>query len=997
MWRTTCACLLVLAADLSAGEVPVLPPEALRPLPPRTPEESLASFALDPAFRIELVAAEPLIASPVALSFDENGALFVCEMRDYSERREEKLGRVSRLEDRDGDGRMDHATRFAEGLPWPTGVLCFDGGVLVMAAPDLWFFKDTDGDGVADERRVVLTGFSELATRLNVQQLPNSLRWGPDQRVHLAEGGNGSRVRPPEAPPAPGLVLRGRDLSFDPRTMDLRAESGGGQYGLAFDDAGRKFVCSNSRHLIQIAYDMNLLGDSPGAFPAAAVDIAADGPAAPVFRRSPDEAWRVIRTRWRVSGVSPGLIEGGGTPSGYFTGATGLQIARGDRMRAPLTAGDESSEVFIADTGSNLVHRKHLRPDGVLLKGERPDPHERREFLASTDNWFRPVQIENGPSGGLYIVDFCREIIEHPWSLPPGIKEHLDLNRGNDRGRIWRIVSTNSPSHRAVKLGDATAPELVTLLGHANGWHRDTAARLLWERNQPEVTPLLVAVTRSASAHGRMGALSLLRARGELDATVLEAALADPAPAVRLRALHASVGLPWFNWSASPWRELAEGLARDPEAEVCFTFALCVSGTAPDAGLVRRLWPSLFTRAGNNRWLQAASLRLVAPVAREVHEALNADAMPGVGIEFQANIAALAVRAAGLEVTKQWLTAAGRNVADGDRAPVRLLSLAAGTARVPELARELQLPAETSATICTTALTVLRSIHGSANPDDFAWLADALTLAEQASFRSILLPALPTLPSAAARDLLAEALVRRNDRELAAALLTTWSALSPRVRNQMLESALRDAARLGDLLGAAGRDAAFREQLGPAFRNAAREHRDADIRETALRLFGPMTSVNVEERRRHFVPTLTTSGDAVRGRLIYQIRCASCHRAAGEGFTVGPDLLTVAAAGRESLLTGLLEPQREVAPRFEAWVAKLTGGEEVTGLLTEERPDGITLRSGGGMERRLARASVVSLASTGRSLMPDGLDEGLSPGEMADLLRFIESLVESSR
>jgi putative heme-binding domain-containing protein len=268
-----------------------------------------------------------------------------------------------------------------------------------------------------------------------------------------------------------------------------------------------------------------------------------------------------------------------------------------------------------------------------------------------------------------------------------------------------------------------------------------------------------------------------------------------------------------------------------------------------------------------------------------------------------------------------------------------------------------------------------------------------LTLAEQGSFRGILLPALPTLSSPAARDLLADALVRRNDRELAAALLTAWNTLSPRVRNQLLESALRDAARLGDLLGVAGRDAAFREQLGPAFRTAAREHRDPVVREAALRLFGPMTSANVEERRRHFASALVTSGDAVRGRVIYQVRCASCHRAAGEGFAVGPDLLTVAAAGRDSLLTGLLEPQREVAPRYEAWVAKLTNGEEVTGLLTEERPDGVTLRSGGGVERRLARASVVSLASTGRSLMPEGLDEGLGPGEMADLLRFIESLI----
>ena len=193
---------------LARAAEPSLSPTAFPSVPPKFPEEALATFDLDPDFRIELVAAEPLIADPVAISFDENGVLYVCEMRDYSERREEKLGRISQLVDRDADGRMDHATVFAEGLPWPTGVLCYDGGVFVMAAPDLWFFKDTNGDGVADERRVVLTGFSELASRLNVQQLPNSLRWGPDQRVHLAEGGNGSRVRRPDQKPDEGLVLR---------------------------------------------------------------------------------------------------------------------------------------------------------------------------------------------------------------------------------------------------------------------------------------------------------------------------------------------------------------------------------------------------------------------------------------------------------------------------------------------------------------------------------------------------------------------------------------------------------------------------------------------------------------------------------------------------------------------------------------------------------------------------------------------------------------------
>ena len=169
--------------------------------------------------------------------------------------------------------------------------------------------------------------------------------------------------------------------------------------------------------------------------PPAALDIAADGPAAEVYRISPDEPWRVIRTRWRVTGLFPGPIEGGGRPSGYFTGATGITIYRGDALPE-----DFRGNAFVADCGSNLIHRKKLFPDGVGLIARRPADEQKTEFLASRDNWFRPVQMANAPDGALYIADMYRETIEHPWSLPESLKKFLDLNSGNDRGRIYRIV-----------------------------------------------------------------------------------------------------------------------------------------------------------------------------------------------------------------------------------------------------------------------------------------------------------------------------------------------------------------------------------------------------------------------------------------------------------------------------------------------------------------------------------------------------------------------------
>jgi putative membrane-bound dehydrogenase-like protein len=779
--------LLFALNSLTEAAAPDLPAGALPTLPPKSPAEALATFDLDPDFRIELVAAEPLLADPVAISFDENGVLYVCEMRDYSERREEKLGRISRLEDGDGDGRMDRATVFAEGLPWPTGILCFDGGVFVMAAPELWFFKDTDGDGVADVRRVVLTGFSELNPRLNVQQMPNSLRWGPDQRVHLAEGGNGSRVRRPDQGADEGLVLRGRDLSFDPRTLELRAESGGGQYGMAFDDFGRKFVSSNSRHLMQIAYDANLLAESPVTLPAPSVDIAVDGPAAPVFRRSPDEAWRVIRTRWRVSGITPGIIEGGGTPSGYFTGATGVQIARGDRMwMDPANNFDHKQEAFIADTGSNLIHRKRLTPDGVLMRGERPVSDERREFLASTDNWFRPVQLENGPSGGLYVVDFYREIIEHPWSLPPAIKQHLDLNRGNDRGRIWRITRKASLPHRTVRLSDVSLADLVALLGHENGWHRDTAARLLWERSEPATEALLKSALTSPSVQVRLGALSLLAARGELDDPLLAAGLRDEHPLVNLRTLTLLTHrVPAVDWNAAPWRD-----------HVSFTLALLLARAPLDEELAVQLWQRLAPKAGGDPWLARASLRLAAPHAARV----LTDVLTGTGTPaseaLRLEVIELAARMSSPEAVTRWL-----READDDN----LLALAAGVARQRELVRTLQLPAAVRTRIARDAQAQL---GGATSVDSARRAAGALLLVEPDTAGRVLSAALGTAATGPVRDVIAAALIRLEQPPAFAELFAYWPSLAPSVREAGLTAALRQPASLAVLLDHAGEEEA---------------------------------------------------------------------------------------------------------------------------------------------------------------------------------------------
>lgn len=517
------------AADESLAEVDYS--NELPRVAPLEPEAALKSFRVADGFTIELAAAEPLVTDPVSMAFDEDGRLFVVEMRGYSEDGDDLLGRVRLLEDTDGNGQFDRSTIYADGLSWPTGIACFDGGVFVGAAPDILYLKDVDGDRRADRREIVFTGFG----RGNVQGLLNGFRWGLDHHIHVAAGRGGGTIRNLAHPDADPVELNGRDIAFNPRTLRLKLVSGGGQFGMSFNRWGEKFVCSNSDHLQMILAEDRYLQRNPFQVGAATRrSIAADGPQASVFRISPVEPWRIVRTRLRVAGTVPGPVEGGGTPAGYFTSATGITIYEGDAWPDQYRGW-----AIVADVGSNLVHRKQLVPDGVTYIGQRVD--QQSEFLASSDTWFRPVQFCNGPDGALYVADMYREVVEHPLSLPPVIKRHLDLTSGRDRGRIYRLVPTGSSAGTTTRLGNLPATGLVELLDHPNAWHRRTAARLFVERQDVASATMLHSVaTAGATPEGRISALSVLEGLDQLEQATLLAALSDKHSHVRRHAIRLS-------------------------------------------------------------------------------------------------------------------------------------------------------------------------------------------------------------------------------------------------------------------------------------------------------------------------------------------------------------------------------------------------------------------------------------------------------------------------
>lgn len=544
-------------------------------VPATEPAVAIHTFQLIDGFKIELVAAEPQVTDPVAMAFDENGNLFVAEMRGYSEQGADQMGRIRFLEDNDGDGLFDRSTVFADRMSWPTAVTCYDGGVFVGVAPDLLYLKDENGDRRADRREVVFSGFG----RGNVQRLINSFRWGLDNRIHLVVGNDSAIVRPDDQASGQPMRLNGRDLAFDPRTLEYEPTSGGGQFGMSFNRWGEKFVCSNSDHLqVVLAEDRYLRRNPYQAGGAPRRSIAVDGPQAPVYRISPVEAWRIVRTRLRVAKAVPGPVEGGGTPAGYFTSATGITIYEGDAW--PDTY---RGWALIADVGSNLLHRKQLQPDGVAYLGHRVD--QQTEFLASTDIWFRPVQFCNGPDGALYIADMYREFVEHPLSLPPEIKRHLDLNSGNDRGRIYRIVPTDFKQLVPTRLGGASPGELVATLDHPNAWHRRTAARLIYECQDAEVVPALKKLSKTAKLpEGRIAALYALAGLDALEEHVLLTALDDDHPQVRRNGVRLAES---YAPLSLPLREKLLTLVDDPAISVRYQLAFSLGE-----------WPSSESIAG---------------------------------------------------------------------------------------------------------------------------------------------------------------------------------------------------------------------------------------------------------------------------------------------------------------------------------------------------------------------------------------------------------------
>lgn len=867
--------------EVSADEFPRIPATE--------PADALATFEVAPGFDLTLAAHEPDVTDPIAMSFDEKGRAYVLEMRGYSERRDDAICRVRLLTDADHDGVFEKSVVFKDKLKWPTAILCYKGGVFVGATPDLYYFKDTDGDGVCDEEKTIFSGFGEGNLRLNMQALFNSLRWGPDNRIWGQTAGNGGTVIKPGDATFTPVAVRGVDFSFDPEKLDFRAENGTAQYGMSFDSLGRRYVCSNSRHLIWVAYERGQVKANPWlSLPTPLVDIPDDGAAAPVYRISPDEPWRIVRTRWRVAGVVKGSVEGGGRVSGYFTSATGVHLYWGDAFPAEFR-----DNVFVGDVGSNLVHRKVLKtnPGSVQPVGTRPVAGEKTEFLRSRDNWFRPTNFATGPDGCLYITDMYREVIEHPWSIPETIKKHLDLNSGNDRGRIYRVAPEGFKNPAIPDLGAMSDEELAKLVDHPNDWHRTTARRLLYERGKA-AAPM--------PAH-------------------------EPFPAVLA--------------SETPLLDRLESVSGDRWMEAAVLNSLRTPGDLAAA------W-----KASSKA---AASFR--SQLAGMIGRANDAALLASVGDELASGnpdnttIALLSSLREGVSRAK-----GGWSAYAADPRWNALKSKAGetlGAASAPAAAR-------------VAAVKLLEILPGSDTQD---------------RFRTVLL-------SAPADPALAAALVT-GITDLGF-LIEQFGSLAPSAREEIGVRLLAGAKSSTAFLEAVRSGSVKLSDAPASLIENLRRHTDAGVQALAAEVLPPI--VKRTDVIARYQPALAKKGDPAKGKLAFMKACIACHKThEGEGIVLGPPIATFATAGAETILGHILDPNREVAPQYQAYVFEFQDGTSATGFILAENATETTLRMPGGIDKTFSRSQVASMKGLGMSLMPEGLEATVSVEEMADLLAYL--------
>jgi putative membrane-bound dehydrogenase-like protein len=964
---------------------------------PKSPQASLESMRVRAGFKIELVAHEPLVKDPIAFEWGADGKLWIVEMGDYPlgmDGKGKSGGVVRFLEDTDGDGRYDKSTVFLGGVNFPTGVMPWRKGVLVSAAPEVFYAEDTDGDGKADVRKPIFTGFREG----NQQHRVNGFEYGLDNWIYGANGDSGGQIRSvgtlgPMSSAAiiedRSVDLRGRDFRFRPDAPNRAAfetVEGQTQFGRRRDDWGNWFGNNNPTWAWHYFMPEHYLARNPHLAVRTLKKYLANYPES-------TRVHAISRSLQRFNDI--GMLN-------HVT--SGCSAAP---YRDVLFGPEFATSIFISEPVHNVVHREVLEPDGVSFKSHRADGESDREFLASTDNWFRPITLKTGPDGALYIADMYRLVLEHPEWIPPDTQKSFDLRAGSDLGRIYRVYPEGTKLRSIPRLDQLDAAGLVQALDSSNGWQRDTAQRLLVHSgeaqrpgNRTVVPQLEKLAARSANPKVRLQSLCTLDGLGVLTPGVLKIALTDSDPRVRQHAVRLSEPLlRTANGRSAPQHPTLTGalldLVNDRSMAVRYQLAFTLGEWgSPRAGkaLLQLALQDLPDPELQTAVLSSAPSHIETMVEtlldrpeRDIPAALAERLMDTATRLDKQNAVARTLRQSSRDSGQGmalWQFAAAGGFLDAAEAMHRNLAgyrdqagadLQEAIGRIERLfarAPQTALDERAPEALRVAAMRLMgRGLNRRA--EDIAAIVKLLA---------------PQVPTALQKAALSN-LSRLGDPAIAEGLLQSWRTFLPALRTDALDLLLSRPTWTEKLLAALEQEQLAAGQLTMPQRQKLTGHSQAALRERAQKLFAAQ-----QDRKKvvkDYELALGLSGDSVNGAGLFRQHCATCHRFRNEGVAIGPDLGALASKSPQVLLLAILDPNQAVETRYISYSAVTKSGREVTGIITAETPTSLALRNASGAEEVLLRNDLSELGSSGLSLMPEGFEQSLKPQDMADLIAYL--------
>ena len=680
-----------------------------------------------------------------------------------------------------------------------------------------------------------------------------------------------------------------------------------------------------------------------------------------------------------------------------FTASCGISVYRDD-----LFGPEFASSYFICEPAYNLVHRSVLYPKGTTFFSRRAPDEQESEFLASTDHWFRPVQTRTGPDGAVWVVDMYRLVIEHPDYIPEKWHGELDFPAGRGKGRIYRVLPVAVAPRRWEPLSDLSTAELAEALDHPNGPRRDMIQQLLVHRQDLQaIEPLRRLVQEASRPQTRLSALCTLDGLGAIDVATLRRALEDSHPAVRRHAIRlaekrinddpelpaallrllddedAQVRMQ-LAYTLGEWRDRGAGdalakIAMQDADDPLMIAAVMSSATHYPEEMLRHLL--------SDRSPSGAQVTLIENLLRLVLEAEQSDAL-ALGLQRIATprdgqyetwqFTLLASLMDAIEYRAQTWRDLHEEAAPGLRRAIE------ATAGVLQQARQDAVDSSVDPVRRVQAMRLIgRAVEGEDEDQEAHCLAE------------LLVPQTPV----AVQDSVVEAMARLAPADLPDILLPDWPQLGPDIRPRIINILLSQeswALRLLEYVEAGDVSA---NELGVANRSRLILHNSAEVRSLAARLFRPSTPADRLRVIESFRAKLQMPADVNRGRVVFRKHCTTCHRLEEEGTDIGSDLLALTDRSAETLLVSILDPDRAVEPRFVEYSVVTERGRVFSGIVATETGNSITLIDAQGVKHNLVRTDVAELVSTGKSLMPVGVEELIGdPNDLLDVIAYVRSV-----